>query len=104
MTDFKFYAFDIYNKTDGVFWKQDVVEHFAQMLSFEKAPIVASGTLGEIAELVKTAPASKVNPGIEMEGIVIRPVHEMKNGKNERIIYKIKVCDLLGRKPERLKD
>ncbi len=34
-----------------------------------------------IAELVKSAPASKVNPEIEMEGIVIRPVKELKKAR-----------------------
>jgi len=102
VSEFKFYAFDIYNKTDDVFWRQEVVEHYAQMLGFERAPIVATGTLNEIAEIVKSAPASKVNPGIEMEGIVIRPVKELKNGKNERIIYKVKVADLLGRNARKI--
>ena len=102
VSDFKFYAFDIYNKTDNVFWRQEVVEHYAQMLGFERTPIVATGTLDDIAGLVKSAPASKVNPKIEMEGIVIRPVKELKNGKNERIIYKVKVCDLLGRNSRKL--
>ncbi len=100
--DFTFYVFDICNKTDNVFWKQDVIEHYAQMLGFNRTPVVATGTLDEIAELVKSAPASKVNPGIEMEGIVIRPVKELKNGKNERVIYKVKVVDLLGRNAGRI--
>lgn len=100
--DFKFYVFDIYNKTDGVFWKQESVDFYAKQFGFERAPNVASGTLDEIAEIVKSAPASKVNPKMEMEGIVIRPFRELKNGKNERIIYKVKVADLLGRKPKRI--
>ena len=66
VSEFKFYAFDIYNKTDNVFWRQEVVEHYAQMLGFERTPIVVTGTLDEIVELVKSAPASKVNPGIEI--------------------------------------
>lgn len=41
VSEFKFYAFDIYNKTDDVFWSQEVVEHYAQMLGLERAPIVA---------------------------------------------------------------
>lgn len=100
--DFKFYAFDIYNKTDGVFWKQESVDFYAKQFGFEHAPNVASGTLDEIAEIVKSAPTSKVNPKMEMEGIVIRPFCELKNGKNERIIYKVKVADLLGRKPKKI--
>ena len=39
---------------------------------------------------------------MEMEGIVIRPVRELKNAKNERIIYKVKVADLLGRSAKKL--
>lgn len=100
--DFKFYVFDIYYKIDGVFWKQESVDFYAKQFGFERAPNVASGTLDEIAEIVKSAPASKVNPKMEMEGIVIRPFRELKNGKNERIIYKVKVADLLGRKPKRI--
>ena len=37
-----------------------------------------------------------------MEGIVIRPVRELKNAKNERIIYKLKLADLLGRNAKRI--
>jgi len=73
------------------------------MLGFERTPIVATGTLSEIAEIVKSAPASKVNPGIEMEGIVIRPAMELKDHRGGRIIYKVKVADLLGRNAKRLK-
>ncbi len=98
LSDFKFFVFDIYNKTDNVFWRQEVVDHYAKEFGFERAPVVINGTLKEVAELVKTAPASKVNPKIEMEGIVIRLVRELKNAKNERIIYKVKLSDLLGRK------
>lgn len=101
-SDFKFYAFDIYNKTDDTFWKQDVVEMYAKMLGFERSPIVITGTLDEIAELVKSAPSSKLNPKIEMEGIVIRPVRELKKGNGERVIYKVKVADLLGRNARRI--
>lgn len=102
VSDFKFYVFDIYSKTDNVFWKQEAVDVFAKELGFERSPTVATGTLEEIAEIVKSAPASKIYPKIEMEGIVIRPIKELKNAKNERIIYKVKLSDLLGRKAQRL--
>lgn len=102
LSDFKFFVFDICNKTDNVFWRQEVVDLYAKEFGFERAPVVINGTLNEIAELVKTAPASKVNPKIEMEGIVIRPVRELKNAKNERIIYKVKLADLLGRNAKRI--
>ena len=102
LSDFKFFVFDICNKTDNVFWRQEVVDHYAKGFGFERAPVVINGTLNEVAELVKTAPPSKVNPKIEMEGIVIRPVRELKNAKNERIIYKVKLADLLGRNAKKI--
>lgn len=103
VSDFKFYAFDIYNKTDNVFWRQDSLEHYANMFGFEFAPVIATGTLKEIEEIVKSAPPSRLNSKIEIEGIVIRPLKELKKANGERIIYKVKVKDLLGRGAMRLK-
>ena len=40
---------------------------------------------------------------MEMQGIVIRPVQELKKANGERIIYKVKVRDLLGRNATRIK-
>ena len=35
LSDFKFFVFDICNKTDNVFWRQEVVDHYAKEFGFE---------------------------------------------------------------------
>lgn len=42
---------------------------------------------------------SCINPDKEIEGFVVRPVVELKTNSGERVIYKIKVKDILGRAP-----
>ena len=78
------------------------MEAYKQSMKGIHSICISTGTLDEIAAIVKSAPASKLNPKMEMEGIVIRPFRELKNAKNERIIYKVKVADLLGRNARKL--
>lgn len=42
---------------------------------------------------------SHINPDKEIEGLVVRPMVELETNKGERIIYKIKIKDILGRAP-----
>ena len=92
----KFVMFDIYCKSTDTHWSQDAVTGIAEQMGFDRASVVMIGTLDEIAQKVKNAPASMLNPHLEMEGIVIRPVQELKKANGERIIYKVKLCDLVG--------
>ena len=92
----KFVMFDIYCKSTFTYWSQEAVTEIAEQMGFDRAPAVMIGTLDEIAQKVISAPASLLNPKQEMEGIVIRPVQELKKANGERIIYKVKLCDLLG--------
>lgn len=93
------HVFLLFSKVSG---GATVVDIYARQFGFERTPFVATGTLDEIAAIVKLAPTSKLNPKMEMEGIVIRPFRELKKEKNERIIYKLKVADLLGRNARKL--
>ena len=46
---------------------------------------------------------SNINPNREIEGFVVRPKHELYDATgSNRIIYKIKVTDILGREPKNL--
>ena len=46
---------------------------------------------------------STINPNREIEGFVVRPKHELYDATgSNRIIYKIKVKDILGREPKNL--
>lgn len=42
---------------------------------------------------------SRFNPNVEIEGFVIRPRYELIKPNGERVIYKIKYKDILGRSP-----
>jgi ATP-dependent RNA circularization protein (DNA/RNA ligase family) len=97
LDDYKFIVFDIYSVTKDVYYSQPVVKCIAENFGLEVAPLVVVGTLQRIIEYVKSAPSSMLNPKQEMEGVVIRPEHELKNFSGHRIIYKVKLRDLLGR-------
>ena len=97
LDDYKFVMFDIYCKSTDTYWSQDAVTGIAEKLGFDRTKIVMTGTLDQIKSMVESTPVSFLNPKMEMEGIVIRPVQELKKANGERIIYKVKVRDLLGR-------
>lgn len=99
----KFVMFDIYCKSTFTYWSQDAVAGIAEQMGFDRAPVVMTGTLDEIAQKVMSTPASLLNPKQEMEGIVIRPVQELKKANGERIIYKVKLCDLVGHNAGKVK-
>ena len=99
----KFFMFDIYCKSTFTYWSQEAVTGIAVQLGFDRAPIVMTGTLDEIAQKVISSPASLLNSRLEMEGIVVRPVQELKKANGERIIYKVKLRDLLGRNAGKIK-
>ena len=103
LDDYKFVMFDIYCKSTDTYWSQDTVTGIAEKLGFNRAKIVMTGTLDQIKSMVESTPVSFLNPKMEMEGIVIRPVQELKKANGERIIYKVKVRDLLGRNATRIK-
>lgn len=97
LSDYQFIAFDIFCKTTNTYWSQDAVTEIAEKLGFARAPFVKTGTLSELKEFVMSTPASLLEPRREMEGLVIRPPAELKKANGERVIYKVKVHDLLGR-------
>ena len=55
-------------------------------------PIVVEGTLNELIDFVKTKPKSTIGTA-NMEGIVARPIIELKDRMGKRVITKIKVKD-----------
>lgn len=71
------------------------VEDIARAIGVSVVPIVGTGSLYEAVEYVKKNPASVVAEGrCEMEGIVARPKMEMRDRRGNRLIVKIKWCDV----------
>lgn len=87
----KFILFDV--KVNGIFLSRTNVEHVAKNLGLEVVPIVFTGTLYAASEYVKHHPMSTIGD-VEMEGIVCRPAVELSNRNGERLIVKIKWCDM----------
>lgn len=91
-SDVSFILFDV---LIGDTWlKRDSVEDIATALGIDIVPIVFVGDIKEAVDFVKTKPKSTIGTA-NMEGLVGRPVVEMKDRLGKRVIVKIKVCDFV---------
>ena len=87
-----FILFDVFI---GDLWlERENVEEIAKAFKLEVVPTVLTGTIDEAVAYIKTKPKCTVaKDEREAEGLVGRPVVEMKDRRGNRIIVKIKVCD-----------
>lgn len=112
LEDYKFILFDIHNDTSNTWWNREFVEENAKDLNLDIVPLIgdatkfselrleSKNTLKEWTYLLKTSVwYSKICPSIELEGFVVRPMMELLKANGERVIYKIKIKDILGREP-----
>jgi hypothetical protein len=71
------------------------VEDIARAMGIKVVPIVGRGNLLEAVKYVKSHPTSVIAEGrCEMEGIVARPKMEMRDRRGNRLIVKVKWCDM----------
>lgn len=90
--DVSFILFDV---LIGDTWlKRDSVEDIATAFGIDIVPIVFVGDIKKAVDFVKTKPKSTIGTA-NMEGVVGRPVIEMKDRLSKRVIVKIKVCDFV---------
>lgn len=68
------------------------VEDIAQKLSLDVVPVIGSGTLYEMVEIVKEGFNSQWGDFLA-EGIVARPSVELKTRRGDRLITKVKCKD-----------
>lgn len=87
-----FILFDV--AVGDVWLDRDSVEIVAQRFGIEAVPVVGIGPIRDAIDLVKTHPQSMIGTHEhEMEGLVCRPVHELKDQRGHRVIVKIKYKD-----------
>ena len=92
--DVSFILFDVYQPTNDIWLKRDDVEDIAKKLGIEIVPIVCRDTIEGAVKLVKAKPDSIIaKNGAKMEGVVGRPIVELKDRLGKRVIIKIKVRD-----------
>lgn len=71
---------------------RESVEDIARYFNLKIVPIVLVGTIQEAVDYVKTKPASTIGKA-PSEGVVGRPLIELKDRTGKRVIVKIKVRD-----------
>lgn len=85
-----FILFDV--MIGGNYQPRSTVEEMAKTFGIDCVPIILTGTIQEAVDFVKTKPKSTIGT-VDMEGVVGRPIVEMKDRCGNRVIVKIKVCD-----------
>lgn len=90
-SDVSFILFDV--SVGDVWLTRDSVEDIAEALGVGVVPVVGIGPLGAAIDFVKQRPASLLSEKAQMEGVVARPVVELKDRMGRRLIVKIKVRD-----------
>ena len=88
--DVSFILFDV--QIGNTWLKRESVEDIAKTFGIDVVPIIFTGNLQQAVDYVKTSPKSTIGTA-NMEGLVGRPVVEMRDRMGKRVIVKIKVCD-----------
>ena len=87
-----FILFDVYMPQSDLWLKRDAIEDIAKAFGVDAVPIIFRGNIDDAVRFVKSKPLSTIGSA-PMEGVVGRPMVEVKNRKGERIIVKVKVKD-----------
>lgn len=85
-----FVLFDV--KVGNLWLTRENVEDVAQKLQLDVVPVIGQGTLAQAIELVKGGLKSTWGD-FEAEGIVARPMVELRDRRGNRIVTKIKAVD-----------
>ena len=88
--DNDFILFDVC--INGNYQPRETVKDIAKIFDIDVVPTIMIGKLQDGIEYVKTKPKSKIGTA-DSEGLVARPLHELKDRVGNRIIVKIKVKD-----------
>lgn len=114
LEDYKFILFDIHNDTSNTWWNREFVEEATKELNLDIVPLIGINGETNFTDLSVESKNtligwknylkfkdfnSKINKDIEIEGFVVRPLMEILKANGERVIYKIKIKDILGREP-----
>lgn len=86
-SDVSFILFDVLVGND--YQEREWVEKTAQMFNIDVVPIVLTGTIQDGIDYVMKHPQSTMGTAM-MEGVVGRPMIELRDRRGERVIVKIK--------------
>lgn len=90
--DVSFILFDV--QIGDVFLVRESVADIAKCFGVDVVPVVFNGTIDKGVAYVKTKPHSMLGTReAKMEGLVGRPLVELRDRLGKRVIIKIKACD-----------
>ena len=90
--DLAFILFDVYLPEKDLWLKRDAIEDIAQCFNIEAVPVIMTGTLSEAVEFVKARPNSTIG-NAKMEGLVCKPLEEVRDRMGNRVVVKVKCKD-----------
>lgn len=88
-----FILFDVYYVNSDIYVEREQVEEIGKAFGIKVVPIHLYGTINEAVKYIKSRPKSMLSEDARFEGVVGRPLVELKDAKGQRIIVKIKVVD-----------
>lgn len=97
-SDVSFILFDVF--IYDVYLSRENVKNVADYFNIDAVPVIMTGTLKEGIDWVKSCPNSTIGTA-KAEGLVARPMFELKDKNNNRIIVKIKVRDFVNSKDKK---
>ena len=87
-----FILFDVYLPDKDLWLKRDSVENIATTFGIGCVPLLFSGDIDSAVRFVKSKPQSTIG-NAPMEGVVGRPMVELRDREGNRVIVKVKVRD-----------
>lgn len=87
-----FILFDIYMPKKDLWLRREALEDIAQTFKIQVVPEIMVSTLDEAITYVKSKPMSTIGTA-PMEGLVCKPVIEIRNRMGKRVVVKVKVKD-----------
>ena len=91
--DQKFVLFDV--KIGEIWLERQSVEEIGELCGVEVVPIIGQGTIREMVDMVEAGFKSRWGD-FPAEGIVARPLVELRDRRGQRIITKLKTKDFQG--------
>lgn len=91
-SDVSFILFDVYIPSQNLWLTRDSVNDIAKAFDIDAVPVILSGTIDDGVAYVKEGHASTIGTA-PMEGLVGRPVVDLRDRRGKRIIVKIKARD-----------
>lgn len=76
----------------GNYQPHETVVEIAKSFNIDVVPVIFEGTIQEAVDYVKTKPKSTIGTA-NMEGLVGKPLVELKDRTGNCVIVKVKVCD-----------